>query len=59
MDLSQDTHEWFGRSPEYGMGRRPCKHLGPDLQVIFQPRFETPPPPLPSPLQVNTSTSDW
>ncbi len=33
MNLSQNTADWFGRSPEYGMGRRPCKNLAVDILV--------------------------
>ena len=33
QSLNQGSNEWYGRSPDYGMGMRGCKHLEPQFQV--------------------------
>ncbi|EIE24267.1 hypothetical protein COCSUDRAFT_65824 [Coccomyxa subellipsoidea C-169] len=33
QSLSQNATEWYGRDPEYGVGRRECKYIKPELQV--------------------------
>ncbi|CAL8462169.1 g1700 [Coccomyxa elongata] len=38
--LNQSATDWYGRDPRYGVGRRECEHIKPELQVRHRCRCQ-------------------